>query len=146
MRYNTPITCGSYVIDKNANILLCLPTGSLVGDKWSIPKGLLDDGEILYDAAVRELKEETGIDINKHPHVMCDIGLMEYKHKKKMLYGFVFILDGVIDDDPVCKSTFVNRKTGKHIPEISKFKWANVFDSMNFIQDEQKELLMSYLT
>ncbi|MEM0453261.1 MAG: NUDIX hydrolase [Sulfolobales archaeon] len=33
-------------------------------DKWSIPGGVVEAGEEIYSAAIRELKEETGIEAN----------------------------------------------------------------------------------
>ena len=31
-------------------------------DSWSLPKGHVDDGELILDAAIREIYEETGIE------------------------------------------------------------------------------------
>lgn len=35
------------------------------GSKWSFPKGSVEVGETFVDAAIREAKEETGIEIDK---------------------------------------------------------------------------------
>jgi len=45
-------------------LLLVHPAGPIYGhkDKWSIPKGELDDGEDLVAAAYREFSEEVGIE------------------------------------------------------------------------------------
>ncbi len=52
------------VLIKDGKILLVkrgYPPGK---DKWSIPGGVVEAGEDIYSAAVRELKEETGIEAN----------------------------------------------------------------------------------
>lgn len=46
-------------------ILLCHPTNLPWRNSFSIPKGGVDEGESLIDAAIRETKEEVGIDIRK---------------------------------------------------------------------------------
>jgi 8-oxo-dGTP pyrophosphatase MutT (NUDIX family) len=57
------ITCGSFLIDPLNRILMCLTTGTK--NFWTVPKGLPESHESFYEAAVRELEEETGIDITK---------------------------------------------------------------------------------
>jgi 8-oxo-dGTP pyrophosphatase MutT (NUDIX family) len=55
---------GGYVINENNELLLIFRRG-----KWDLPKGKLDKGETLEQCAVREVKEETGLnDVNlTHP-------------------------------------------------------------------------------
>lgn len=36
------------------------------GNCWGFPKGSRNDDEIPIDCAIRELKEETGVDVEKH--------------------------------------------------------------------------------
>lgn len=47
---------GGLVIDKNQNILFIFRNG-----KWDLPKGKVEDGENIRDAAMREVEEECGI-------------------------------------------------------------------------------------
>lgn len=56
------ISAGIAIIYNN-KILLCHPTSLPWVNSFSIPKGGVDDGETLLDAAIRETKEEVGIDI-----------------------------------------------------------------------------------
>ena len=55
-------------VDGALKVMLAHPGGPfwMKKDKasWSIPKGLLEDGEETKSAAIREFKEETGMDIN----------------------------------------------------------------------------------
>ena len=54
------ITAGGLVINKNSEILFIYRK-----NKWDLPKGKLDEGENLEEAAIREVVEETGLDIKK---------------------------------------------------------------------------------
>ena len=36
--------------------------------KWDLPKGHVEEGEQIYDAACRECEEETGLDVEVHPY------------------------------------------------------------------------------
>ena len=56
------ISAGIAILYKN-KILLCHPTTLPWINTFSIPKGGVDDGEGLVDAAIRETFEEVGIDI-----------------------------------------------------------------------------------
>jgi ADP-ribose pyrophosphatase YjhB (NUDIX family) len=51
----------AFVLDKNSRVLLMRRTDN--GD-WALPGGAHDAGEYIADTAIRETKEETGIDIN----------------------------------------------------------------------------------
>ena len=54
------ITSGVVVLDKHSRILLKLdPTRG-----WELPGGIVEDNENVQKAAVREVKEETGVDID----------------------------------------------------------------------------------
>lgn len=51
-------------------LLLCHPTRAAWLATYSIPKGLVEPGETLADAAIRETKEEIGIEVHRdalHP-------------------------------------------------------------------------------
>ena len=83
---------------KARRIAICLITDShdniLMGKRkdcglWCLPAGGADKGESMHDAAIRELKEESGLDVE-------DIKLVkvEYNPKKHiMLYLFKITVD-----------------------------------------------------
>lgn len=43
------------------NVYLIMPRGKFGGKTWTLPKGRIDEGETKQQAAVREVREETGI-------------------------------------------------------------------------------------
>ena len=57
---NTVVSCGGVVIYRNRVLLLYKnQNGRYVG--WVLPKGSLEDGESNKEAALREVKEESGV-------------------------------------------------------------------------------------
>ena len=59
------ISAGIIFVWEN-KILLCHPTNSSSYKSFSFPKGGVNKGETLIDAAIRECKEETGIIANEN--------------------------------------------------------------------------------
>ena len=63
---------GSVVTDKKNRVLLVKygesKRGSFYYGKWLLPAGVLEFGENLEDAARREVKEKTGLDIRITGH------------------------------------------------------------------------------
>ena len=51
-------------IKKDNKILMVQENKESKKGKWNMPAGKLDNNESIIDAAIRETKEETGIDIN----------------------------------------------------------------------------------
>lgn len=56
------IACGA-IIEKGGKILLVQEEKENVRGLWNNPAGLIDAGESIFDAAVREAKEETGFKV-----------------------------------------------------------------------------------
>ena len=63
-------------------ILLCHPTNSSWENTHSIPKGLIDDGETELQAALRECREEVGIDLSGLTDRFEGPDVIEYRNKK----------------------------------------------------------------
>lgn len=66
----------------NNKLLVLHPTNHQHNDGYSIPKGKIEKGEDKIDAAIRETKEETNIDIKKE--MIGEEGpVVEYRKRKK---------------------------------------------------------------
>jgi predicted NUDIX family NTP pyrophosphohydrolase len=61
---------------------------------WSIPKGLIESDELPEKTAVRETREETGIEC----HVVAPLGEVRYRKSGKVVIGY---LAEPIDPPPV---------------------------------------------
>jgi 8-oxo-dGTP diphosphatase len=57
-----PLACVGVVCRRGDDVLLIKRGREPLKGKWSIPGGKIDFGETVRDAALRELKEETGVE------------------------------------------------------------------------------------
>ncbi|MCW3104781.1 MAG: hypothetical protein JWO09_3221 [Bacteroidetes bacterium] len=114
------ITCGIYLYDFNSGKLLICHATNASWKTWSLPKGMKDGEETAYDAAIRELKEETGIDASKLNLLQtAALPPVRYKKQNKVLESFLLITDTSLQDH-----TFVcNSLTKSGIPEIDRWAW-----------------------
>jgi 8-oxo-dGTP pyrophosphatase MutT (NUDIX family) len=107
-------SCGVIVTD-GGRILLGHATRS---PRWDIPKGLVEPGESLIAAAVRELDEETGLVVAEAD--LRPLGTYDYLRNKNLAL-FVWkparmpSLDGLS-----CRSTFA-LPDGTVLPEFDQF-------------------------
>jgi 8-oxo-dGTP pyrophosphatase MutT (NUDIX family) len=129
-------TCGVYIIDSNDRLLICHPTSEDL-NKWSIPKGLAKNHEKFEDTAIREVEEETGIDLMAFEGHLIYIGEEFYRNKPKKLIGFYFKLQSEIILDIKCSSLI----GGSSFPENDMFKWVALNEAYLYIQPEQNVLL-----
>jgi len=88
-----------------------VPMGALIGRTnrrgrllWSLPKGHLEDGETLEQAAVREVAEETGI----HGSIIGSLGIIDFwfvvegRRVHKTVHHFLMrAIGGELSDDDV---------------------------------------------
>lgn len=113
------ISCGTLVRNGAGALLLCHVTGTA---KWDIPKGMVDPGETLLQAAMRELREEAGLAFD--PERFVDLGLFDYRRDKRLQLFLVHAGDEVDLKQLACTSFYPDPKTGKPTPEADGFRWA----------------------
>jgi predicted NUDIX family NTP pyrophosphohydrolase len=71
--------------DGDIELLLVHPSGNYNRRApWSIPKGLVEDGEALEDCARRETEEETGV----RAGVLESIGHIDYTRSQKRIHAY----------------------------------------------------------
>jgi predicted NUDIX family NTP pyrophosphohydrolase len=110
-------------------VLLAHPGGPYWARKdagaWTIPKGLVDPGEDLLAAALREFTEETGF-VAREPFIQ----LAPVKQKSgKIMHGFA--CEGDFDPGKLVCNTFEIEwppKSGKRksFPEIDRVAWFDI--------------------
>lgn len=78
------------VIVCNGRILLEKRKNEPGKDKWSIPGGLVELGERVEQTVIREVKEETGLEVEKPEHIDV-VSNLEMDEKGRIKYHFVII-------------------------------------------------------
>ena len=107
---------------------------------WSLPKGVMEDGETEEECAKREVLEETNIDLSGQ--TLEDLGKHEYL-KNKDLHLFRVKL-AAIPDNIMCTSFF--ELHGRMVPEFDDFAWMLPEDDQLFSKlfNKQVEILKKF--
>lgn len=85
-----PIVGVGAVIINNGKILLEKRKNDPGRGKWSVPGGLVELGERVEEAVIREVKEETGLDVEKPEHIDV-VDNISFDEAGKIKYHFVII-------------------------------------------------------
>lgn len=141
-------TNGIFLVDSKNKILLVHPTNGRWND-WSIPKGLGDAGETSLDSAMRELKEETNIDLyklmEKYGYDYYYLGTQPYKSGKKQIEGHLFRIKSDLSENALnlkCESMIGETTT----PECDKIEWYEFPKALELMHESQSEIFNKYLT
>ena len=127
------ITSGIYLYNLSSNkFLICHATRSKGG--WSIPKGIKEKDENIFQAAVRELFEETNINLNQIDVLkIYPLPGAKYEKRNKILESFLVI--SKIDEQSIelrCHSHVDDK-----FPEIDKYKWVDLEEFSGLIHKTQ---------
>ena len=120
-------SCGGIVYRYKEGELYILMIQMNLGH-WSFPKGHMEEGESEYDTAVREIKEETNID------VLIDKNF-------RMVTTYSPITD-VTKDVVYFVATPISNKLIPQIEEVSDVKWIFEEDALNIVTyDNDRDIL-----
>lgn len=112
------------VIEKDGKILLVQEKQEICYGKWNFPAGHLDPNESIMQGAIREIKEETG----------CDVELT----------GIATIANKILEDDIFIEIIFTTKLLNESIKidpeEILDVKWWDMEDILNNMDDKLRHL------
>lgn len=112
------------VIEKNGKILLVQEKQEKCYGKWNLPAGHLDSNESIMQGAIREIKEETG----------CDVELT----------GIANLANRIMEDDIFVCIVFTTKLLNENIKinpeEILDVKWWSIDDVLNNMDKDLRDL------
>ena len=118
-------SAGLVIIHKNS-ILLGHPTNAPWKGSYSIPKGKIEDGETALEAAIRETREEVGIEFSPEMVEPGEPKVVNYKNKQGKIYKKVFWFVVRIDDSAFIKH--VHPVVPKELLQMNEIDWAGFVD------------------
>ena len=75
------------IIEKDGKILLVQEAKEKAYGKWNLPSGRLKDNESLIQGAIREVKEETGCDVELTGIANIDYGIVKEKRFMAIIFS-----------------------------------------------------------
>lgn len=128
MELKKEISCGCIII-KNDKVLLVYEKNR---NFWGFPKGHMEDGESEIQTALREVKEEVGLD------VQIDISKR---------YTLNYIINNEIDKTSIFYiATPINENIVMQESEIENIKWCNFDEALNTLTfDNWKEMFKTVI-
>lgn len=112
------------IIEKDGKILLVQEKQEKCYGKWNLPAGHLDPNESIMQGAIREMKEETG----------CDVEIT----------GVASVANRMLDDDIFIGIIFTTKLINETIKidpeEILDVKWWDINDILENMDDKLRNL------
>jgi 8-oxo-dGTP pyrophosphatase MutT (NUDIX family) len=121
MSKNKAVSAGVVITDGDSLLLAHVTNGH----NWDIPKGRMDEGETAIESAIRELREETGLETDASN--LTTLGLYNYKPKKD-LHLFLWRVGSMPDPTQLVCTSYFSGPKGRQ-PELDAFavvSWDNI--------------------
>ncbi len=132
-------SCGTIVGNRDGKILLAHVTGTRY---WDIPKGVQEYDESPFDAAKRELYEETGLVFDDE--LFQEVGDFDYLTDKRLHLFLVRAPESLLSlSHLACTSYFSHKVTGLPTAEMDDFRWASRSDVVRLCTPEMASRLLS---
>lgn len=128
-------SCGLILTDTK-KILIVRNTGF---NSWDLPKGGQEIGETPLQACVREVREETGLELEDVKEKFIDLGLFSYL-KDKRLHLFMYIVNELPSTENMFCSTYFNEGEETEIPEVDMYKIVDFVEVRNYLRPRMIEV------
>jgi 8-oxo-dGTP pyrophosphatase MutT (NUDIX family) len=130
-------SCGVIVTD-GKRLLLGHATRS---PRWDIPKGEVELGETLAEAACRELFEETGLAAPRE--ALVELGVLPYLRNKDLAL-FAWVVPALPDPKTLVCSEFFILADGTRLPEFDRFGLFTLDEAMARVGKNLARLLAEF--
>lgn len=134
------LAAGALIRSPQRKYLLCHATG---GDErsWSIPKGVVEPGETLQEAAMRETREETGLAVVIPAHADP---VFTFSVRNKTCFVFLVTMEQEIDlGSLVCASVITGEHPLAGRPEMDAWRLETFAAARNLVFKSQRALFES---
>ena len=109
-------SCGTIVVKTAGNDKKILIIRNKNGGHWSFPKGHVEKGESEYQTALRETKEETGLDVEIRRYV--EPVSVKYSPKKGVWKEVLYFV-----------ADYKGGEVSVQQEEVSDYKWLSFYDA-----------------
>ena len=131
MRREEHFSAGGVVYRNESGVASVVLCGRIAPKTWSLPKGTPDPGEATEETALREVREETGLDVV----IESDLGEIEYwfaipeaRVHKRVRFYLMSPVGGSIDD---------------HDPEFDLVQWFTEEDAVKALTYPNEARMLS---
>lgn len=120
-------SCGAIIIRKNDEIMETLLI-QMLGGHWSFPKGHVENSETEIETALREIKEETNLEVTLDTRFR---EITTYSPKPNVLKDVIFFIGYAKSGNVIIQKS-----------EVKNYMWVNIHDACHTITyDEDKKIL-----
>lgn len=120
-------SCGALIFRKNNDQLETIII-QMISGHWSYPKGHMEKGETETETAVREIKEETNLDVTLDTRFR---EITSYSPKPNVIKDVIFFIAYAKNNNVIVQET-----------EVQAYQWLKVEDALSIVTyDEDKKIL-----
>ncbi len=131
------ISCGiiPYAIKDNKVFFFVGHPGGNNNDYWTMLKGQMENGEVYHEVALREFKEESGVDLSRYKKNLILLGQVRQSKKKDVVAYGLYMHDISIINPEMCRS---NMADNCDWPEIDRYEWKTYDDIIGKTHETHK--------
>lgn len=130
------LSCGVVFVNTiEKKILMIHPTYRK--DFWDFPKGRMEEGETPIQAAIREVKEETSLNVTEDE--LIDFGFHKYNNHKNVHLFICY--DKEINTHKLICTSMVEGKTHNY-PEADDFRFFSIDEAIDLMCPSMKKVFI----